>query len=255
MKTLHKTLQDLSATLLYREEGAADLIEAGTFTAEQHLQIHRNNIYISLTEALSAIYPVVSRLVGEDFFRAACRAYIPQHAPTAAPLHAFGDVFATFLARYEPARSLTYIADIARLEWASHESFHSSGAEPFDASILQQVPIDDRGSLKFELHPAVRLLKSDYPIVHIWQTNQENFVGDGRVSLDEGASRIMVARPEVKVVICELGPAEFEFLYALEHGLCLDKAYRRASIIEPRFDLAAALRDRVADRTLVNASL
>ena len=255
MKTLRKTLQDLSGALLYRNEGAADLIEAGTFTAEQHLQIHRNNIYISLTEALSAIYPVVLRLVGEDFFRVACRDYIPEHAPRAAPLHAFGDEFAAFLTRYDPARPLTYIADVARLEWAWHESFHASGAQPFNTSILSQVPIDDHGNLKFKLHPAVRLLKSDYPVCRIWQTNQEDFVGDGGVSLDEGFSYIMIARPEMKVMVIELSQAEFEFLHALEQGLCLDEAFRCANILLPDFDLAVVLRNRVADRTLVDASL
>jgi hypothetical protein len=41
---------------------------------DKRLQVYRNNTFISLTEALTATYPVVSALVGERFFAAAAKA-------------------------------------------------------------------------------------------------------------------------------------------------------------------------------------
>ncbi|MFC6672833.1 DNA-binding domain-containing protein [Marinobacterium aestuariivivens] len=44
------------------------LIPDGRLPAARLLQVYRNNFRISLTEALEAVYPVMQRLVGADFF-------------------------------------------------------------------------------------------------------------------------------------------------------------------------------------------
>ena len=94
----------------------------GHFAPERHFQVYRNNIIESLTTALKAIYPVTERLVGEGFFRYTTASYIPAHRPVSGNLHDFGEKFFSFLASFPPASELTYLPDVARLEWAMHES-------------------------------------------------------------------------------------------------------------------------------------
>ena len=40
--------------------------------------VYRNNVYASLIDVLAGRFPVVARLVGEEFFRAMARAYVEQ---------------------------------------------------------------------------------------------------------------------------------------------------------------------------------
>lgn len=252
---LRDTQQKLLDSLLHRRPGAEVLVEPGAFSAKQHLQIHQNNIYVSLTEALSAIYPVVARLVGEDFFRASCREFIPGHAPKAAALLQFGKEFPDFLARFEPSSSLVYLPDVARLEWAWHESFHAGDAPPFDSSVLLDLAGPEQDRLKFALHPAARLARSDYPVYRIWQTNQPDFQGAGEIDLDQGPEQVLLVRPELAVLVLPLEPAEWALLDGLNGGETLEAAYAAAAAIDPELNLAECLQRRVADTTLVRAWL
>jgi hypothetical protein len=255
MPTLLNTLHTVQSSLLNRNDAAEDLVADSAFEPADRLQLYRNNLVISLTEALAAVYPVVQRLVGEDFFRVACREYIPQYPPRQAPLHEFGKEFPGFIKTYRPATSLDYLADVAALEWALHRAYHAADADSLDATKLQQIPEQQHGELRFTLHPAVQLLKSCYPVSRIWQVNQEGFIGDGDVSLDEGDVCIAVIRPRLEVLVQAIPRAEWEFLSVLKNGSTLDEAVEAAGCIDEAFDLATVLRFRVADNTLVYASL
>ena len=46
------------------------------------------------------------------------------------------DLFPEFLARFPPAASLAYIADVARLEWAVNRALHAPDAAPLDVARL-----------------------------------------------------------------------------------------------------------------------
>ena len=59
-----------------------DHIISRRFSGARHLQIYRNNTFTSLTGALQAVYPVVTRLVGEEFFRYAAHEYISRFPST-----------------------------------------------------------------------------------------------------------------------------------------------------------------------------
>ena len=79
---------------------------------------YRHSIRRNYRNALGATYRVVKRLVGEPFFNAAVDAYVAAHPSGCADLNVYGDRFDRFLADYPPARTLPYLPDVARLEWA-----------------------------------------------------------------------------------------------------------------------------------------
>ena len=255
MPTLHNTLRAMQASILESSDAAEALVANGMFDATEQLQLYRNNLVISLTDALAAVYPVVQRIVGEDFFRAACREYIPQHPLRQAQLNGFGKEFAEFIRSYRPAASLTYLADVAALEWAWQQAYHAAGSEKLDTTSLRQVPEEMQGELQFRLHAAVQLLKSDYPVHRIWQVNQENYSGEDSVSLDEGGVYLAVIRPRIEVLVQAIPRAEWEFLSSLKNGSTLDQAVTTAGRLDAAFDLATVLQSRVTDFTLSSASV
>jgi hypothetical protein len=135
-------------------------------TAGHRFAVHRNNVYAGLVGVLQARYPVIERLVGEEFFGAAAQAFITASPPSSPVLLVYGEGFAAFLAGFEPAACLPYLPDVARLEWLRHAAFHAADCLPLTAADL--APAAGREEeLIFEVHPSLGLISSPFPALSI----------------------------------------------------------------------------------------
>lgn len=224
---------------------AANAIRGGPLPPEARLQIHRNNVIITLTEALTAIYPAIARLVGDEFFKALSAEFIHKHPPAKGTLTAYGDLFPEFLETFEPARQLPYLPDMARLEWARNEAFHAADAIPLTGTSLADIAPEDMPHLRFTLLPSARLLASDYPLVDLWNLTQTPEDPEDPVEITPASARLLIHRPDMEVVVLSLGNGAFVFLEALARGSFLIDAFDAASEIEPEFDLQETLSDLI----------
>jgi hypothetical protein len=251
MKTPLCELQRQFAAGVFEESDAVlARLRDGVFPAARHLQIYRNNIFTRFTDALGESYPVVQRLVGEGFFRFLSEAYLRRHPSRTGNLFDYGSALPEFLAAFEPARSLPYLPDVARLEWAWHESYHAADAAPLNPETLGAVSPEFYAHIVFHLHPSARLLRSAFPCLRIWQVNQPDFDGEPAVNLDAGAEQLLVIRHGLEVAIRALGAGEYAMLRAFADGKTFGEAADEAVAVEPGFDLGAALRRHVAARTV-----
>jgi len=246
MTALHE-LQCGFVAAVFGEDDApfAGKVRDGRFPGARLVQIYRNNTFASLTAALIAVYPVVVRLVGEQFFRYAADRYIHAHPSTSGNLHDFGGRFAAFLATFAPATTLPYLPDVARLEWAYHRVFHAAGHAPLPHDQLAAVPPAQHGHLVFGLHPATRLLESDYPLLRIWQANQPGAAHE-QIDLNEGGVRLLVFRRDLDIEFKRLSNGEFLLLRAFSFDRRFDEACAMALEAEPQLDLAGILRQHVS---------
>ncbi len=190
--------------------------------ADRGIALYRRNLQGAAHKALAAAYPVVLRLVGESFFREAARGYALARPSTSGDLYAFGEHWAGFLAAYPYARGLDYLPDVARLEWAVHESHHAADGQAFDFAALGAWPAGHLGGLRLGLDPAARLVASRHPILAIWEANQGEC--DGVPLRDEGPDHVLVARAGYRVCPVAVPPAEWRLLDALARGETLDAA-------------------------------
>lgn len=191
-------------------------------SCEAGVEVYRRNMLANLGNALEATFPVVLRLVGDDFFREAARQSVRAHPSRAGDLNEYGRDFAIFLADYPHAQSLPYLADVARLEWACHESEQAADGAPLDLASLASVPPDAYPRIRFLLHPAVRLVRSSHPIEAIWSANQVD--RDGTPERYEGADAVVVSRDEAAVRVQAVDEHEWNFLHALAIGATLEEA-------------------------------
>ncbi len=254
------TLRDLQLAFAAEVYGGAatglvSALRAEGIAGERRLQVYRNNAFVSLTEALRDVYPVIERLLGEEFFRQAARAYIRRYPSRSGNLHDFGKQFARFLTSCPGVRRLHYVPDVARLEWAYHEVFHASEAPAFDVVRLAAFPEQEYKRFRFYLQPASRLLSSPYPILRIWQVNQDDYAGDQQVDLDEGGVRLLLIRRALEIEIETLSAGEFMLLRALKDRRRFAEACGQALAVEPDIDLSALLQKLVINGTVVEVSL
>lgn len=233
-------------------EAVLRYIAGGKFSPDRHLQVYRNNVFASLTEALRAVYPVVECLVGENFFTFAAHQYIGQFPPRGGNLHDFGREFPDFLAAFEPAAHLVYLPDTGRLEWAYHEVYHAADAKPLSLESLASIPPAQYATLRFSLQPHARLIVSDYPILSIWQVNQPGYQGDDHVDLDKGGVRVQILRCNLEIVLYALDIGEYEFLKCFQEKATFTQACEAALAVEPDFDLTGVLQRHVRRGTIEN---
>ena len=105
-------------------------LEAGKASPLGRLEIYRNNTLISLTEALKANFPVTVRLVDERFFRWVAQDFIRHHPPREPRLALYGAALPAFLATVPACRTVPYVAEVARLEWAICQSLQAEQLNP-----------------------------------------------------------------------------------------------------------------------------
>ena len=177
---------------------------------ERRFAVYRNNVAVSLTEALAARFPVIRRLVGEAFFTPLARLFAETNRPASPVLSEWGEGFADFLADFPPLAAYPYMADVARIEFARGRAYHAADAAPITPAALATT---DPGRLRLTLHPSVTLLRLSHPAVSIWARNQP---GSDGLPLGQGPETALILRDAAfQVPVHAIGPGDAAFLDAL----------------------------------------
>jgi hypothetical protein len=257
MPDLATLQQRISAALTERtrDENALTLIEGGASRARERLAIYRGNIAANAALALAAIYPIVYKLVGAEFFDGLARAYCAAHPSISGDLNELGEHVADFVQSFAPAQSLPYLPDVARLEWLAHQAHYAGDHAPLDATKLAGLSEEDYPRLALRLHPAVAMVNSAYPLLRIWEVHQIDYRSEIAVDLGSGGGDVIVYRPQYRATVAALTRAEAAFLAAITHGELLGAALGRAVAADTRFDLATSLKRWTTENIVVDLSV
>lgn len=209
--------------------------------APKRFNVYRNNVIVSLTEALSHTYPAIERLLGEDYFKALARAFVQEHPPRSPVLMWYGDAFVDFIEAFPPLADFPYLGDVARLEWAWLTAYHAADAEPLDPAVLGTLPAERVGDARFVRHPATQFVRSKWPVFSLAQANR--FAVDAPPDIDLGVSQsVLITRPDLDVQIQVMRPGGDVFFEALGAGT-LQEAAEAASVADAAFQLSECLSD------------
>jgi Putative DNA-binding domain len=207
--------------------------------AVRRYNVYRNNVTVSLIDALAAVYPAVQLLTGVEFFRAMARLHVRATPPASPLLFEYGRDFPAFIEAYLHAQGMPWLADVARIERAWLDAYHAADAEPLSADRLAAVPPERLADTVFAAHPAARVLRSPWAVVTIFAANRsEGEVG----SIDAGSPEdALITRPDADVIVRHLPEGGAVFLTSLLAGRTLGEAAASALEGAPSFDIAANL--------------
>ncbi len=202
--------------------------------------VYRNNVVSGLIATLKAAYPAVLRIVGDEFFSAMARIFVARNPPASPVMLEYGQGFADFIGGFEPAACLPYLRDVAALERAWLEAYHAPEAEPIDPAQLGAIAPERLPFIGLTPHPSLRVVRSAFPVLTLWQMNVEGGM-PGVVDSGRGGEDVLVVRPAAEVELRSLPPGTAVFVQALGSGLSLGDAADLSLRDDPEFDLARAL--------------
>ncbi|QJP94245.1 HvfC/BufC N-terminal domain-containing protein [Pseudomonas fluorescens] len=199
--------------------------------------VYRNNVQGSLINALADSYPVVMQLVGDEFFRAMAGVFIQNHPPRSPLMSDYGSELADFISGFEPAASVPYLDDVARLERLRTLAYHAADALPLSQERIATVFADADGlnELRIGLHPSLYLLDSNFAVVDIWAAHQHDATLAG-IDLNQ-AQHALILRNGLEVEVFNVDLGISQFIRQLKAGLSLTQALASADA----FDLGQTL--------------
>lgn len=178
---------------------------------------YRTNIEFGLRNALAETYPIVKRLVGDDFFDAMALAYIQENRPASPVLHEYGASFGSFIETYEPVASLPYLADVARFERVWLDAYHAADCAFLQIDTLAEIAAQELDNLRFRFHPSFNLLQSPFPMVSIWRAHQDDNEPD-LSSIFHTTEQAVIIRPELDVHVHSVSSSAYRFFTSLAVG-------------------------------------
>jgi len=221
-----------------------------TGQADHRFVLYRGNLTETWRKTLAAAYPVVLALVGEEFFGGLARAYGRAHPADDPDLNRFGAHFADFLRGFPHVADFPYLPDMATLEWALHRAHYAPAADSLTAQQLAAVAPEAFEQARFRLHPACRLLASEWATVALWQAHQPDS-GVAFPQQMEAASHAIVTRPQWKAGVLALSAASHAALTVLSQGGNAGAALDAAFELDEDFDVAGHLQQWIAHAVLV----
>lgn len=205
--------------------------------AGRRFNVYRNNVAVSLTEAMHSAFPVISKLLGQENMDGLAGLFLRQHPPSSPLMMFYGEEFPAFLEGLEQLKHLGYLADVARLELALRHAYHAADAEPIEADLLAALSADDLMQSRLSLAPALQVLKSPWPIHALWLFNtEENAPKPAALAQD-----VLITRPEFDPIPQVLPPSGAVWISALMGGATIGEALEQANADTENFDLGATL--------------
>lgn len=192
----------------------------------------------SLLNLMTARFPVVRRVVGDDSFFERARQFVALHPPRLPVLASYGEAFPQFIRTLSNEACFAYIADIAEIEMARVRAAYSAEAEALPRNAFANLQPEHAAALRVTFHPSVSLVTSRFAIVSAWQANQP---GQSMPVGVWGRQSALVARADGKVDVWLLPAGGFAFLQALNDGSTVAAASRIAGLSDSGFDLVENL--------------
>lgn len=191
------------------------------------LKVYRDNYSRGLASFLRITYAQTYWLLGQGNFLRYANEFANTTHLLANDIDGYGRDFADHLAqRLGPAHS--YVADVARVDWAIQQSYYANNRAAFDYTKFSQLACRDYASVRFVLADDLTLLRSCWPLKQIWEAyGQQQAVPP--IKKARTPQYYLVERAKLSVSVSELSANKTELFNNLYRRLSLADLFNTES--------------------------
>ena len=148
------------------------------------LAIYANAYCMRLVETLQKDFPAIFYLLGDDAFTQVALAYIKEHPSQHPSLRFFGQYFSEFLHQDTDYRAMSYLSELAQLEWLLVEAFNAKDVSVIQESDVANVPPEAWSTLVLHFQASVHCFQYRWNIIPLWQAEQNEQIPPQPEELD-----------------------------------------------------------------------
>jgi len=201
------------------------------------IDAHRGNFLVGTRHAVISAYPVVARLVGEEYMQGLAQAFVQKFPPKTATLTLYGDEFPAFLRQFAPVqKDLPWLSAVAELDRAWFDVYSAADDKVMSGGQLAQGLRADLALLAPGLVAATKVLRFKIPAYSIWETNKDD-QDVKAVDITKGGEWALLWRRDNQIFHTALSRAEYVFLNNVEAGLSFAQSFSECVIYDRNFDL------------------
>ncbi|APX04724.1 DUF2063 domain-containing protein [Vibrio campbellii] len=222
------TLQSQFAKALHYQALGEDCdIASDEFTADERMQIYRNNFIVSLSEVLSATYPMVEALLGKECFEQMARQHVLTYPLEEGNVAHYGEGFQDTIMQFSQViAQAPYSPEVARFEWhidlarqAQYEQSNAAELKPLAA--LGEVSEEQQPALILHLKKGCRSFDSSYAVFDLFgaiQTGQFE-----QLNINQLQQGVISIQANGEALCHALDANVFQLLQCLEQQLSLSE--------------------------------
>ncbi|MBR9875614.1 MAG: DUF2063 domain-containing protein [Vibrionaceae bacterium] len=220
------TLQSQFAKALhYKASGEECGITGDLFSADERIQIYRNNFIISLSEVLSATYPMVEALLGKKCFAQIARQHVLNNPLAEGYVAHYGEYFHNTIKLFDNVMTTApYSPEVARFEWemdlarqAQREQLPNTELIPLTR--LAEVKTDKQPELVVHLRTGSRSFESCYAVFDLFTAIQSQHFE--QLNINQAQCGVITVQDNGESLCHMLNLEAFQLLHCIEQQQCL----------------------------------
>jgi len=197
----------------------------------RRLEVYGGGFPTRIFEAVSEMYPSVKRVTGDAALLSLAGRYIARYPSQDYSLSVVGRHLPEFLRSDPLTERLPFLPDLAVLDRAAMEAFHSPVEEPAGSEALASIDPEQFGACRLRFQAGTFLLASRWPVATIREL-REAPDSDFGVKVEDNPERMVVWRSGYEAAIRKTDAAEFTALEKLLAGGTVWEAIEAAGALQ-----------------------
>ncbi len=203
----------------------------------KRFSVYRNNVVVSLMDALKDTYPSIHAILGENNFDLVARRFVADNPPVSPMMQHYGAGFDRFLQTLPRLKTAPFLPQLARLERSWLDAYHAVDDPVVAAEELGSVPEEIIPEIRFTTHSAAQVFRSTFPLFALFCRRSDP---SGDIDLTQ-TQNVLLTRPALEVEVHEISKGQAVFFENILSGHALGEALQSAADGDAEFDPANAI--------------
>ena len=183
------------------------------------LDVYAEGYLVRVADSLVESFPALANILGASEMAMLTERYIAQLKDPSRNLNYIGRDLPNYLPRDSHSKSLPFLPDLARLEWAIAACFHEDHSECLDLERCSHWDALRWGRARMTFQPGTCVIRSQWPLLALRETrHQERNSIDLDLDLGGDECVVMISRLQFEVMVEAVDQQEAQAFERLNAG-------------------------------------